>query len=90
MRILLVDDEEQILRGVSRLISCEEDEWEVETATSSSDALTLLSQQEFDVVVSDMRLPGMDGAELLEKVCQQYPSILRIVLSGQADRETVL
>jgi len=90
MRIILVDDEVQVLKGVSRIISCEEDEWEVETALSGESALEILELEKFDVVVSDMRMPGMDGAQLLDEIERLYPSMLRVVLSGQADRETVL
>lgn len=90
MRILLVDDEEQVLRGVSRMIECEIDEWEVETALSGQEALEMLDEEPYDVVVSDMRMPGMDGAELLSLVEKRYPNVFRVVLSGQADRETVL
>ena len=90
MKILLVDDEEQVLKGVSRIISCEEDDWEVETAISGQEALDVLENEAFDAVVSDMRMPGMDGAQLLDEVGRKYPGMLRIVLSGQADRETVL
>ena len=90
MKILLVDDEQQILRGVSRLIGCERDEWEVTTSLSGEEALGILNHETFDVVVSDMRMPGMDGAQLLEEIGKRYPQILRLVLSGQADRETVL
>ena len=90
MKILLVDDEEQVVRGVSRMIQCEKDEWEVSTALSGKSALELLSDEPFDVVVSDMRMPGMDGAELLDQVEKLYPGMLRVVLSGQADRDTVL
>lgn len=90
MKVLLVDDEEQILKGVKRLISCEEDDWDVATAISGELALERLKENDIDVVVSDMRMPGMDGAELLSKVVERHPSVLRIVLSGQADSETVL
>ena len=90
MRILLVDDEEQVLKGVSRIISCEEDEWEVETALSGEAALKVLEEEEYEVIVTDMRMPGMDGAQLLGEIGDKYPRMLRVILSGQSDRETVL
>lgn len=90
MKILLVDDEQQVLRGVSRMIESEMDHWDVETAESGFEALELLESEEFNVIVSDMRMPGMNGAQLLEQVEQRFPNLLRIILSGQADRETVL
>ncbi len=90
MKILLVDDEVQIVNGIARMISCEEDEWDVETALSGLEALELMSKESFDVVVSDMRMPNMDGAELLDQIEKLYPSTLRVILSGQADRESVL
>ena len=90
MKILLVDDEEQVLRGVSRMIECEMDDWEVETASDGNEALELLGTEHFNVIVSDMRMPGMDGAELLQQVEARFPQVLRVVLSGQADRDSVL
>ncbi|MEO1614204.1 MAG: response regulator [Planctomycetota bacterium] len=90
MRVLLVDDDEQVLRGLSRMLEIEMDDWEIETATSGVDCLAMLEEIRIDVVVADMRMPGMDGAELLERISSLYPRMLRIVLSGQADRETVL
>ncbi|MEM6363844.1 MAG: response regulator [Planctomycetota bacterium] len=90
MRILLVDDEPQILRGVSRMLEAEMDQWVIETANSGAETLDLLERETFEVVVSDMRMPEMDGAELLDRIAERYPRILRIVLSGQADRGTVL
>lgn len=90
MKILLVDGEEQVLKGVSRIISCEEDEWEVETADSGEVALGMLSDSAFDVVISDMRMAGMDGAEFLDQVEKNFPKTMRLVLSGDVDRETVL
>lgn len=90
MKILLVDDEGPVLRGVSRMLESEMTDWEIETSTSGAEALGLLEEEEFNVIVSDMRMPGMDGAQLLEQVEHRFPNVLRVVLSGQADRETVL
>ena len=90
MKILLVDDEDQVLRGISRMLESEVEEWDVETASSGAEALDVLNDEEFNAIVSDMRMPGMDGAELLELVAKRFPRMLRVVLSGQANRETVL
>src|SRR5881628_650660 len=57
---------------------------------SGPEALDLLATSPFDVIVSDMRMPGMDGAQLLAEVMQQHPEIVRIALSGQSSREAVL
>ena len=64
-------------------------DWDIETACSGEEALARMSENPFDVIVSDMRMPGMNGAELLEKVSQLHPQTIRIVLSGQADKEAV-
>jgi len=90
MKILLVDDEPQVLRGIQRSIESEMDDWEVASATCGADALNLLEEGDFNIVVTDMRMPKMNGAELLGEIEKRFPSILRIVLSGQANRETVL
>ncbi len=90
MKILLVDDEERAVRGVSRWIAGEIGQWEVVTAASGDDALRLLESGDFNVIVSEMRMTGMDGAELLRLVEQRHPDVFRVVLSGQADRDTVL
>jgi HD-like signal output (HDOD) protein len=65
-------------------------EWQVEFARSGPEALSVLAQSPFDVVVSDMRMPGMDGAQLLNEVMRRYPRIVRIVLSGHSDWESIL
>ena len=90
MKILLVDDEQQVVRGVSRMLRSELEGWEIETANSGVEALELLKFQEFDAVVSDMRMPGMDGVELLEKIATEYPEVFRVILSCQASREAIL
>ena len=90
MRILLVDTEVNVLRSVTRLITSEMDDWEVETASEADTALQILEEEAIDVVVSDVRMPVTDGAQLLQIVEDLFPNVLRIVLSGIADRDTVL
>ena len=58
-------------------------------ASGGAEALTAMREAPFDVVVSDMRMPGIDGAALLAKVKSEYPAAARIVLSGHAEREAV-
>jgi HD-like signal output (HDOD) protein/CheY-like chemotaxis protein len=89
-RILFVDDEPLVLQGIQRSLRSMRGEWEMEFATGGPDALERMSQGPFDVVISDMRMPGMDGAHLLELVKAKFPRTVRMVLSGQSDRETIL
>ena len=90
LRLLFVDDESSILDGLRRLLRPMRDEWEVFTADGGLAALALLESTPMDVVVSDMRMPGIDGAQLLEAVRNHYPHMVRLVLSGQSDQETLL
>jgi len=90
LRILFVDDEASILDGLRRLLRPLRDEWEVFTANSALEALALLEREPMDVIVSDMRMPGIDGSQLLEAVRHHHPRMVRIVLSGQSDQETLL
>lgn len=89
MRVMFVDDETQILKGITRMLACADVEWEVMTATNGLAALELLAEEPVNVLISEMKMPGMDGAELLEEVSQRYPDTVRIVLSGQAGKEAV-
>lgn len=88
--ILFVDDETHVLRGLGRLLVEWEEQWEVSFATSGAAALDHLAEQPADVVVSDMRMPGMDGAELLNTVRRLYPATIRVILSGYAETDSVL
>ncbi len=88
-RILFVDDEANVIRGLKRALSTMEDEWEMIFCQSGQDALAEMERQPFDVIVTDMRMPGMDGAEVLEIVQQRYPDTIRIILSGYADKGSV-
>ena len=89
-RIIFVDDELQILQGLRRTLSRQSPEWEMTFVTSGSAALTAMAAASFDVIVSDMRMPEMDGATLLEKVRNLYPQVARIALSGQSEQEMIL
>ncbi|NIA15650.1 MAG: HDOD domain-containing protein [Nitrospiraceae bacterium] len=87
-KILFVDDEPNILEGLERMLFPLQREWRIAFAGSGQEALDIMKEQAFDVIVSDMRMPGMDGAALLTEVKERYPDTVRFVLSGQSDRET--
>jgi len=89
-RILFVDDEENILTGLQRIVRPMRHEWDFEFATSGQAALELMDHTEIDVLVTDMRMPLMDGSELLSEVSNDFPHIIRIVLSGQCDLESFI
>lgn len=89
-RLLFVDDEPMVLKGLQRTLRSMRREWEMAFVASGREALRAMQTRDFDVVVSDMRMPEMDGAQLLEIVKQDYPQVVRIILSGQLDREMTL
>ena len=84
-RILFVDDEEMVLQGLQRMLRSLRREWDMTFVESGAKALELMAEQPFDVVVSDMLMPGMTGAELLNEVMKRYPRTVRLILSGHAD-----
>ncbi|MDF2539537.1 MAG: putative signal transduction protein [Herbinix sp.] len=86
-RILVVDDEVQILKAMSRLFM--EKDYEILTAESGSQALTLLADHDIDLIISDMRMPLMSGNDLLYIVKEKYPHIIRVILSGYADEKSM-
>lgn len=87
--ILFVDDEPRLLDGLKRMLHPMRQEWNMTFMSSGEEALRTMEQAPFDVVVSDMRMPGMDGAQLLNEVQRRYPRSVRIVLSGQSDQEMI-
>ena len=88
-RILFVDDERYMLDSLRDALRKQRRVWEMRFAISGADALTELETQPADVIVSDIQMPGMDGAALLARVQQQYPATIRLVLSGYADPHIV-
>ncbi len=89
-RFLFVDDEPKLLNGLRRMLHSLRSEWAMEFVESGPEALQCLAERRFDVVVSDMRMPGMDGSELLRNVRERFPTTVRLILSGQCDRRAVL
>lgn len=85
MRVLLVDDEPGILRALERLFRRRGHE--VRTTDSARGAIGLLDEFTPDVVISDFRMDGMNGAELLQVVAARTPGARRILLSGFADTD---
>ena len=89
-KILFVDDESHILDGLRRMLRPMRDRWDMSFAEGGQIALDILAKEEFDVIVSDMRMPGIDGEQLLEKAKEHYPRMVRIALSGQTSKETII
>ena len=85
--ILFVDDEPKVLNGLRRMLLPYLDVWDMEFVSSGVAALQLLESRNFDVIIADMRMPGMNGAELLNEVARLYPQMIRIVLSGTWEQD---
>jgi response regulator RpfG family c-di-GMP phosphodiesterase len=84
-KILIVDDEVQILKALSRMFL--DTDYEIYTAENGMEALKLIEATEIDMVISDMRMPILDGYKLLSIVKEKYPKIIRIILSGYAEEK---
>lgn len=89
-RVLFVDDDPNILSGLKDLLRKQRKVWEMVFALGGPAAIEELKSATFDVVVTDMRMPTIDGATLLAHVKDHYPGCARIVLSGHAEREAVV
>lgn len=88
-RVLFVDDEPTLLKMYRIVFEQEQSDWEIAFANGAVEALELMEQSPFNVVVSDMRMPGMTGAELVLEVMKRYPLTSRLIMSGYADQESV-
>jgi HD-like signal output (HDOD) protein len=85
-RILFVEDNEVLLQLYGIMLSGEASQWETTTAADGEIALELLRRSPFDVVASDMQMPGMSGIELLGEVRKLHPQTSRIIISGSSDQ----
>jgi DNA-binding NtrC family response regulator len=86
-RILFVDDDPLVLEGLQAWLHRLRTKWAMEFLRSGALALERMQERPCDVIVTDMRLPGMDGATLLEMISARWPHTIRIVLSGYAEQE---
>ena len=89
LRVLFVDDDVSLLNALRRTLHSMRAEWTMTFVESGERALAHLDEHGADVLVSDMRMPGMDGAQLLAEVSRRHPSVIRFVLSGFANNEIV-
>lgn len=87
-RLLLVDDEDNILSALTRAFNSEG--YTIYKASNAKQGLELLEKHEIAVIISDQRMPGMTGIEFLTKVKQSHPHIIRLILSGFTDVESIL
>lgn len=88
-RLLFVDDDTMVLDGLRRTLHSMRQEWEMHFVNSAAAALEALDKEPYDAVVSDMRMPLMDGAQLLEEIKRLHPDMVRMILSGQSSREAL-
>jgi CheY-like chemotaxis protein len=88
-RILFVDDDPNVLAGLRNVFHRDRARWDLVFANSGEAALVEIEQSRFDVVVCDMRMPGIDGVEVLERVRETSPTTARVMLSGSADKDEV-
>ncbi|MDR3706775.1 MAG: HDOD domain-containing protein [Capsulimonadaceae bacterium] len=88
-RILFVDDEPNVLQALQRMLRPQRGEWDMLYASGSVEALQLLNDTPFDIIITDMRMPIMNGAELLGEVRARSPQTVRMALSGHTDREFI-
>lgn len=86
--VLLVDDEESILNSLRRLLRGQP--YQVLLASGGAQALEIMAQQRIDLVMTDARMPNMDGATLLAHIHDLYPNTTRILLTGYADLPTII
>ncbi|GBD95312.1 MAG TPA: response regulator [Nitrospirae bacterium] len=86
--LLLVDDEEGVLKAIKRVFL--EENYEILTAGSADKALDIMEQKTIHLVISDYRMPGRSGAELLKDIKQRWPDTIRIMLTGHADIQSIM
>ena len=88
-RILIVDDEPNILSSLTRVLG-KVDDWEIETYDSAAEALKRAQTTSFELIISDYKMPEMDGVTFLHEIRKVQPEAMRLILSGFTDLEALL
>ncbi len=83
LSLLFVDDDENLIAGLIRLLVIERSDISFDTATSGEEALKLLESKKYEVIVTDHKMPGINGLTLLSIVREKYPDMKRVMLSAQ-------
>ena len=89
-RVLFVDDDTNVLSGLRRTMRVLREEWEMEFIDDPEVALNAFRHHPFDVVVADMKMPKLDGADLLTEIKRLRPESIRIILSGHSDPAMIM
>lgn len=89
-QVLFVDDETLVLQGLQRSMRVMRNDWDMTFVDNAAAALAFMESNPVNVIVSDMRMPNMNGAQLLGEVMKRYPRTIRLILSGHADQELIL
>ncbi len=89
-RILFVDDDQLLLDGLRRSLRGQRKEWDMTFAANGEEALEALKQSPYDALVTDMRMPGIDGMQLLAIVSREHPEMVRFILSGMSDDDLTM
>jgi two-component system response regulator PilR (NtrC family) len=87
-RILVVDDDPIVLRALRRLLLGARPGWQIDMAESGEAALSLLESKTYDVVVTDLHMPGFDGVGLLGRLKTEHPNVMRVVHSSHVESLT--
>lgn len=89
LKLVFVDDERDVLKGLQRSLRPKRHDWDMRFAFSAADAICMFEDDPAHMIITDMRMPDIDGAMLLEEVAERWPFTCRFVLSGQADSSVV-
>ena len=89
-RIIFVDDEPMVLKGIQRTLRKMRTVWDMTFTSSAAEALSILEDRPMDVIISDMKMPEMDGTQLLAEVKKRHPQIVRLILSGHVEQEKTI
>lgn len=89
-RIIFVDDDENVGQALRRMLRPMRNQWEMDFATSGDEALAKMAEKPFDIVITDMHMPGMHGVDLLGEVMSRYPETIRFALSGSPGSDSMV